>query len=204
MKLAGRVAAVVLAAGASSRMGSPKPLLPIESSTYLEHLLAKLGQVDVDPVIVVLGCRADEVGARADTAGAVVVENRQWEQGMLSSIQAAVMALREIPSVHALMLLPVDLPRVNVATMDGVLDAWSANHGPVVVPTHQGRRGHPVIFDRSTWPALLAAPAEEGARAVVHACGDALECVAVDDPWVLVDADTPAEHERMQRGLRGV
>lgn len=198
-----RVAAVVLAAGASSRMGSPKPLLPIEGSNYLEHLLAKLSEVGLSPMVVVLGCRADEVRARADTGDAVLVENSAWREGMLSSIQAAVLGLGEFSRVEALMLLPVDQPRVAVSTMRDVIQAWAGTRAPVVVPTHHGRRGHPVVFDRSTWPALLAAPADEGARSVVHGCGDAVERVAVDDPWVLVDADTPAEHDRMRRGARG-
>ncbi len=199
----GRVAAVVLAAGASSRMGSPKPLLPIEGSNYLEHLLGKLSEAGVGRVAVVLGCRAAEVRARADTGDAVLVENTEWREGMLSSIQEAVLMLRESSRVGALMLLPVDQPRVAVSTMCDVIQTWAATRAPVVVPTHRGRRGHPVVFDRSTWPALLAAPADEGARSVVYGCGDAVERVAVDDPWILVDADTPAEHERMRRGARG-
>jgi len=203
MKLPGQVAGVVLAAGASSRMGSPKPLLPIEGSTYLEHLLAKLSDVGVSTVVVVLGCKADEVRTRTDTGDAVLVENARWAEGMLSSIQTAVMALGEFAPVEALMLLPVDQPRVAASTMREVIDAWATSRAPVAVPTHHGRRGHPVVFDRSIWPALLAAPAEEGARSVFRGCGDAVARVAVDDPWILVDADTPADHETMRRGAHG-
>jgi len=203
MKLPGQVAGVVLAAGASSRMGSPKPLLPIEGSTYLEHLLAKLSDAGATPVVVVLGCRADEVRARTDTGDAVLVENTQWDEGMLSSIQTAVMTLGERLPVEALMLLPVDQPRVAVSTMRDVIEAWATTRAPVAVPTYHGRRGHPVIFDRGIWPALLAAPAQEGARSVVRGCGDAVARVDVDDPWILVDADTPADHETMRRGVRG-
>jgi len=200
MNQPGRIAAVVLAAGASSRMGSPKPLLPIAESNYLEHLLAKLGGVGVEPVVVVLGCRAAEVRARTDTGDAVLVENDLWEQGMLSSIQAAVLMLRQRPQVEAMMVLPVDQPRVAVSTMCSVVEAWAAVRAPVTVPTYQGRRGHPVVFDRSTWSDLLVAPADEGARSVVRDCGAAVESVPVDDSWVLMDADTPAEHETMRRG----
>jgi len=184
-------------------MGSPKPLLQIEGANYLEHLLAKLVRVGTDPVVVVLGCKAQDVRARTDTGDAVVIENARWEQGMLSSIQAAVLLLRQRRQVEAMMLLPVDQPRVSASTMHNVLEAWAVTRAPVTVPTHEGRRGHPVVFDRSTWPALLAAPADEGARAVVQGCGDAVGRVAVDDPWILLDADTPVEHERMRRGAHG-
>jgi len=200
MNSPGRAAAVVLAAGASSRMGSPKPLLPIAGSSYLEHVLAKLGTVSADPVLVVLGCRAEEVRARVDMGDALIVENAQWEQGMLSSVQAAVLRLRQSSKVAALMLLPVDQPRVKASTMARVLEAWAATRAPVTTPTYRGRRGHPVVFARSTWRDLLAARPDEGARSVVRGCGDAVEPVAVDDPWILVDADTPAEHETMRRG----
>jgi len=183
-------------------MGTPKPLLPIEGVSYLEHLLAKLAAVGVDPVVVVLGCKAGEVRARTVIDAAVIIENEQWERGMLSSIQAAVLMLRQRRQVEAMMLLPVDQPRVSAPTMRRVVEAWAATRAPVTVPTYQDRRGHPVVFDRSTWRDVLAAPADEGARAVVRACGDAVERVAVDDPWILVDADTPTQHETMQRGDR--
>ena len=98
------------------------------------------------------------------------------------------------------MILPVDQPRVSMSTMRKVVQAWAATRAPVTVPTYQGHRGHPVVFDRSTWRDLLAAPADEGARSVVRQCGEAVDRVVVDDPWILMDADTPAEHETMQRG----
>lgn len=198
-----RVGAVVLAAGASSRMGSPKPLLPIAGSTYLDHLLGKLRQVAADPVVVVLGCKAEEVRARTHAEGAVVVDNASWREGMLCSIQAALARLRPISGVGAMMLLPVDQPRVAAATMAEVIATWTATRAPVTVPTYEGRRGHPVIFDRAAWSDLLTAPTDEGARSVVRAYGDAVACVAVDDPWILVDADTPADHDTMQRGAGG-
>lgn len=197
----GRVAAVVLAAGASSRMGRPKPLLPIEGTTYLEYLLSKLAEARLNRVLVVLGCKADEVREGTEAGDADFIESSRWEQGMLSSIQAAVLELED-SQVDALVLLPVDQPRVASSTIDAVVGAWDATRAPVAVPTYQGRRGHPVIFDRSTWPALLAAPAQEGARFVVRGCGDAVACVPVDDPWVLLDADTPREHDRMRIGIR--
>lgn len=202
MSLSGQVAAVVLAAGASSRMGRPKPLLPIEGTSYLEHVLAKIRGAGSDPVVVVLGCKADKVRARTEFNDALVVENDLWRQGMLSSIQAAVLMLRQRPRVEAMMILPVDQPRVSMSTMRKVVQAWAATRAPVTVPTYQGHRGHPVVFDRSTWRDLLAAPADEGARSVVRQCGEAVDRVAVDDPWILTDADTPAEHETMQRGSR--
>lgn len=192
---------MVLAAGASSRMGSPKPLLPIEDATYLEYLLDKIDEVNVDRVIVVLGCRANIVREETEPGDAQFLENPAWEQGMLSSIQAAVRALENEP-IGALMLLPVDQPRVAASTLNAVIAAWRDVRPPVAVPTYRDRRGHPVVFDRSTWPALLEAPAAEGARFVVRECGEAVEQVTVDDPWILLDADTPKEHNRMRIGIR--
>ena len=193
------IAVAILAAGASSRMGRPKPLLPLGDSTYLETLVATVSAAGARP-LVVLGAGADEIRSGADLSGAETVENTEWRQGMLSSVQAAVRHLQEDETVLALLLVPVDQPRIAGGTFRQVIGAWRERPAPVAVAAFEGRGGHPALFSRRVWGELLAAPNDEGARAVVEAHAHDRLIVDVDDPWVVVDADTPADHAAMQEG----
>ena len=181
-------------------MGSPKPLLPLGNSTYIETILATLSRARVHPVVVVLGHEAPRVQAEAGLGAAQVLVNDAWAEGMLSSLQSAVRALEGDPGVGGLLVALVDSPRFSHATVRALEHAWGTSSAKIVVPAYDRRHGHPVIFDRSLWPALLAAAPERGARAVVDAHRSGLVEVPVDDPWVLRDADTPAEHRRMLDG----
>ena len=195
------IAAIVLAAGASRRMGRPKPLLPIEGTTYIEQLKGKLAAAGMCPIVIVLGSGGPDIERRTNLEGTVVVHNPCWRDGMLSSVQAAVRYLDSAaPDAVATLLHPVDQPRVAEATLRAVATAWRAQAPAIAVATYQGRRGHPAVFRRDTWPELLSAPSGTGARAVVEAHGDDVLRVEVDDPWVLVDADTPEQHAVMLDG----
>lgn len=196
-----KLGAVVLAAGASTRMGSPKPLLRLGAESYLERIIATLARVPVDPVVVVLGHRAEQVRSESRLGATRVVVNARWRHGMLGSLQAGVRELRSDEQIAGLLLTLVDSPRFAASTIRGLAAAWAATRAAIVVPTHGGRHGHPVIFGRALWPEILDAPAETGARAVVDAHRDEMLEVYVDDPWVLRDADTPEDHARMGAGL---
>lgn len=195
-----RVAAVVLAAGGSTRMGRPKALLPLRGKTYLEVALGTLGSCDVEPLLVVLGSSAGDVLERVDLGRAVALLNRDWQRGMLGSLQLAVRHLiDERPRATALLVALVDTPLFAATTVQALAQAFRGTGSPVVLPRHRGEHGHPVLFGRAAWDELLAASDGSGARAVVDAHRHDLVEVDVDDPWVLRDADTPAEHEQMQR-----
>lgn len=191
-----RCVAIVLAAGASRRMGSPKPLLPLEGSTYLEQVLARLQAAGLVRPLVVLGHGAEEILERVDLAPAAAVIHRRWAEGMLSSLQAGLRQARRTDATAAV-VAPVDVPRFDPATVRALMAARRSTRAPVVVPDYRGEHGHPVLFGRELWAELLRPRAGAGARAVVEAHRAELVAVPVDDPWVLRDADTPDEHERM-------
>jgi molybdenum cofactor cytidylyltransferase len=182
--------AVVLAAGASTRMGSPKALLTTAAgTTFLQAILATLREAGVESVRVVVA-----PGAGTD---ATHVINPEPARGMLSSVQCGLRALPE--PCDAVLLWPVDHPLVRVSTVAAMLDAFRSGDPPVVVPTHDGRRGHPVLFARRLVPELLAADPALGARAVVHAHADRLE-LTVEDRGVLADVDTREDYRRLVAG----
>lgn len=188
-------AAVILAAGASSRMGRPKPLLDFDGETFLDRLIRLFAGV-CQPVIVVLGYGAAK--ARAGTTRAPDVEfvvNPAPERGMLSSLQCG---LAQIPPYTGMVLFtPVDVPGISRTTIERL----AATETPVAIPTFGGRGGHPVAISRQTVAELLALPVSAKASDVIHR--HRAHLVEVDDPGILYDVDTPQDYESLRTG-RGV
>jgi molybdenum cofactor cytidylyltransferase len=191
---------MLLAGGDSSRMGQPKALLRLGSETFLARVLHALEAGGLDDIVIVTGLH-DEVirQARADLplgAGTRVVFNPAYQQGQMSSLVAGLDALAP-HHVDAVMVALVDHPLVRASTVVTLVSAYHRTRAPVVRPVYRGRRGHPVIFAASIWPALRAAPAGEGARGVVRSLGDAVCDVEVDDAGVTIDVDTPEDYRRL-------
>ncbi|HWP28808.1 MAG TPA: nucleotidyltransferase family protein [Chloroflexota bacterium] len=187
------MAAIVLAAGASRRMGFPKALLPIDGRTFIQHIIAALAASRVAAIYVVLGCDQARIRATVDLTPARVVVNPDWEQGQLSSLATGLQTLPPGEFDAALMAL-VDHPLIEPAVVDALIAAFERTRRPIVVPVYGGRRGHPVLFAASLFPELLSAPPTEGARAVVRAHRAEVLEVPVDTPGVLADIDTPQHY----------
>ena len=189
------ITAIVLAAGKSERIGRPKPLLPTSDGTpFLTAILDTMTNTAVDEVRVVVGHAAEQVIDVGGLVRHVVVLNREFERGMLSSVQAGIRALPQ--GTTAFLLWPVDQPLVRPDTVDRIIEAWKRLQAPVVVPVYRGKRGHPTLFSAALSDDLLRAPETEGARAVVHAQEKALVEVEVDDPGILTDIDTPQAYRK--------
>lgn len=180
--------ALLLAAGRGSRMGDTlKPLLEVEGQTMLSRALDFLGRLDLGEIVVVLGYRAEAI--EPHVRGARVVNNRAWEEGMASSIRAGVEAL----SAHsqAVLIMPVDLPELTDHEVGRrVLEA----PGPIAAPVHQGRRGHPVRFDRCLYPELLQLKGDRGAAALLER--HPVSLVEVDTPAIYRDRDSRPPGEK--------
>jgi len=175
-------------------MGFPKALLPYQGSTFLERLAGLLAP-RVSPLIVVLGHDAERIsGAVKLPAGTRVLVNRDYRLGQLSSLQTAIRTLGG-SGVAGLLLAPVDHPCVAEETIIALLRLFAAEEPAVAAPTHGGRRGHPVIFSSRLFDELLAAPLDQGARAVVHR--HPVREVPVDDAGILADIDDPETYRRL-------
>lgn len=184
-----KVAGLVLAAGRSSRMGAPKPLLELEGRTFVEAAVRALREGGCRDVVAAVA--SEETAAAARSVGARVVEGEPAGE-QIDSLRRGLDALG--PDVEAAAVLPVDHPRVRPATVAALLEAWRSDPDAVVRPVHDGQPGHPTVFPRRSWSALRDPTLPEGARSVVAA--ERVTDVAVDDPGVLLDIDTPETYRR--------
>jgi molybdenum cofactor cytidylyltransferase len=184
------LAAVILAAGESRRMGQPKALLPYRGRAFLEHLIGVAHHPRIGLTRVVLGAGAEEIRERLKLDPASVVINPDWEKGQLSSIQAALRSLPQGLTEGALLCL-VDHPLISADLVDSLIKQFDSSGKPIIIPTCHGKRGHPVIFRSTLYDELLAAPLDLGARAVVWAhSADVLE-VPTDEEGVILNLNDP-------------
>ncbi len=192
------LAAVILSGGSSSRMGSPKALLPYQGRPFLEHLL----EVTVHPQIgerrVVLGAHAESIAKSIDLSADEIVINDEWERGQLSSIHAAI---RSLPAgTDGLLICLIDHPLISVDLVNELIEQFYVTHANIVLPVYEGRRGHPVIFPASLYDELLQAPMEKGARAVVWAHAEEVLEVPTNEEGCVLNLNDP---ETLQRATGG-
>jgi len=193
------IAAVVLAAGESSRMGRPKALLPIDGVRFIEKIVSSFQSTKVGKILVVLGHNAEEMRQKIADLPVLIVVNNEYKKGQLSSLVAAI---RDIQSrqfsaeLDGILVHLVDHPYVNPILVDVMIDRFYESKKLIVVPRYHGRRGHPVIFSRSLFSELLNAALDQGAKTVVHAHQkDTLE-IDTEDEGVTIDIDTPEEYRQ--------
>ncbi len=192
------IAAIILAAGASERMGRSKALLRIRGETFLEAVLEVCKASGINRCVVVVGPDGDKLLSSVDLSGCTVVQNPEPETGPIGSIRIALHAVVNHP-VEAVLVWHVDQPHVTVSTVTALIDRFHQGSPAIVVPEFEGQRGHPVIFGRAVFGELLEAPVDEGARAVVRANPERCAVVPVDDRAVTEDVDTPEAYEALLR-----
>jgi molybdenum cofactor cytidylyltransferase len=189
------IAGIILAAGASSRMGSPKSLLEYRNETFVERLVRVISRV-CDPVMVVLGYHADAIRP-AVTGNAAVVINPAPERGQMSSLQTALLALPF--DAEGFLFTPVDSPAVEIETVERLAAEFRRRdpHTLLVIPRFKGQRGHPVFAARSIADELIALPATAQARVVIHNHIPETAYVDIDDPGILADIDDREAYRRL-------
>ena len=189
-----RLAAIVLAAGRSSRMGANKLLLKVGDRRVIEHILFSLKPFET---IVVLGHRPDDVKDIVEAFGAETVHNPDYDEGMTTSFQAGLRALD--PDVEAVFMVLSDTLGFShelLEEMKGVL--MNAPEALIVSPVHEGSRGHPVLFRKSLFDEFLGLREGETMRDVVNRHENKHRYIEADI-WCTVDLDTPEDYEQVKR-----
>jgi molybdenum cofactor cytidylyltransferase len=190
------LAAVVLSGGVSSRMGSPKALLPYQGRPFLEHLLEVTTQAKIGVRRVVLGPHAEPIAKKVALAADEIVINTDWEKGQLSSIQAALRSLP--PGTDGILLCLIDHPLISSTLVRDLINIFYTSKKPIVLPVCEGQRGHPVIFAAQLYDELLNAPLETGARAVVWAHASEVEEFSTNEEGCILNLNDPQAMEKIR------
>lgn len=197
------VYAVVLAAGASARLGRPKQLIPLGGQPLLARTLRSVAGSSVDGIIVVLGHAPDVIREVVDFSRfrARVVVNARFAEGQSTSMQAGLDALPA--GVDGVLFVLGDQPLPTAAVYDKIVSAFRVRNAPIVVPVYGGKPGNPVLIPRRLWPKLRQVRGDRGGRDVVAAHRSEIIEVAVtaDESAMLMDVDTEADYQRLVQVL---
>jgi CTP:molybdopterin cytidylyltransferase MocA len=194
MKLDDNIAALILAGGRSSRMGTLKPLLPLGGRLVIEGVISLFREAGISDIIVVVGYQAEKIIPLLENQGVRWVLNAQYDRGMFSSIQVGVRNLAR--DCRAFFLSPADMPLVRPATLEKLSAACRERKMDAYHPCYGQRRGHPPLIAAALIPSILAFAEPGGLRELLSRREASSLNVDCDDPGILIDLDTPEDYER--------
>ncbi len=187
------IAIAILAAGASSRLGSPKQLVRIDGTSLIRRAAGVAIESGIGPVFVALGANRDAIKPELADLSVRVLVNDDWAEGVASSVRLAACAARHVGAA-ALLLMVCDQPAVDAALLRSIRAARLSSAKPRIVATrYADALGVPALFDQSLFDELLTLRGDEGARSIIRR--RAVETVAVDPPQPLKDIDTQADRD---------
>jgi molybdenum cofactor cytidylyltransferase len=195
-----RFGAVILAAGASVRLGRPKQLLEIDGRPLVARAAAAALTAGAEPVVVVLGAHADQIRPVLSKLEVIVAPNPAWTEGMASSVRTGLQTLgAAAPAIEAVLLAVCDQPAFSADTIRRLGEALRASGRSIAAARYSGRPGVPALFRREHFFALARLTGDQGARALLQA--NPKEVTAVDLPELALDLDTPEDVRRL--GIQG-
>lgn len=191
------IAALVLAAGGSRRLGRPKQLEKWGAATLLDHVLDEVRRFPVDEIWVVLGAELDAVMAGVDLTDCGIIENPEWKDGLAASLRVGLDALTRLSKVEAAFIVLGDQPDIPAEVPEKLAEAWKTTDKLAVVPKYRYTAGNPVLVSRKLWPRLMSLEGDEGARRLLLAHPE-----WVEDVWIESLPPRDIDTERDIRDLR--
>jgi molybdenum cofactor cytidylyltransferase len=189
------LAAVILAAGGSSRMGQPKQLLKFRGTSLLRRAIETALAVPADQVIVVLGHAAEQLMAECEATSATVVLNDQWQEGVSTSLRGGLAAVAS--EARGVFIYPADMPLVTPQALRELAHRQQISGRPAAMTEAGGVRGVPVFITRSLFPALMIQEGDVGGAQYLRGHPEAVEAVHFDDPDLVRDVDRPEDYARL-------
>ena len=187
------IAAIVLAAGMSRRMGRPKLTLPWGKKTVIEQVVVTLQHAGIEEIVVVIGGNHAQVADCLQEADVRIVLNPDYARtDMLESFQAGLRSLGA--AVPAALVCLGDQPQIEAMVVSRLMDEYNATRAGIIIPSYNNHRGHPWILDRQYWPEVLALPEGATLRLFLENHREAIDYVLVNSPSVLQDLDTPDDY----------
>lgn len=184
-------AVLILAAGNSSRLGRPKQLLDLGNTTLLQHTIEETLKLSCNVRVLVLGAYQEDIRVKLNSANITILENRDWETGMASSIRVGLNWLVEHHDLDQVLILLCDQPFLDHKLMEDLIAQKSKGNKGIVGSAYGGTIGVPVLFDRKYFPELLALNGKEGAKKLVNMFGDDVD--QIDFPEGNIDIDTETD-----------
>jgi molybdenum cofactor cytidylyltransferase len=192
-----RIAAVILAAGGSSRFGQPKQLLTFRGETLVRRAVRAATEAGCAPVVVVVGESGPAIRSELRESAALIIENPEWQRGLGTSVRRGTQfVIESAPDVEALVLMACDQPLVESSTIAALVAEQEKTRKPIVASSYSDTLGVPAVFDRSCFAGLLALPDDSGAKSVIEARPDDVASVSFEAG--AIDIDTPADFRRLR------
>ncbi len=187
-----KTSALITAAGLSSRMNDFKPLMKIDGISMIDRIINTFKDADIDDIIVVTGRDADILEASVNEPSVRFVRNERYASTqMLDSVK---IGLRAASGCECILFTPVDVPLFTAETVKAVMET----EGSIVIPTFEGKDGHPVKISSSLFPGIISYEGDCGLKGALNASCEPVIRVPVDDEAILFDADTPEEFKRLE------
>lgn len=192
----GKYTIIILAAGRSARLGSPKQLLSYQGKNLLQHTIDAAHESQAGPIVVVLGSDMDEIAGRLDPIHLTIVKNPNWESGMASSVACGINTMNNLyPDTEAVILMVCDQPFVNAKLLKDLINKQEESGSSIVASSYENIQGTPALFHKKHFDELSALNGDTGARSLIKRYAESIEAIPFD--LGSIDIDTIEDYRNL-------